>query len=677
MIRQPLPFLGIFVLFVLTLVPASAMRSSATHSPAPLPPTTTRPSHALPTSASTTPTYRMFEAVGHIGGDYLSDVAVAGTYAYAANEVEFTVFDVADPAQIRRIGYTILPSSVTRVLVDGNYAYVLAKGLWIIDIRDPMRPTKVGHVPGLMRDVVVRGNYAYAISDRLQVINLTDRAFPREVNSLDGQGLDVTLDGNKLYVPFRDKGTDGKGTTGFRILDLADPARPQVLGSYTVSGGFYVSSIVVSGNIAYFTFYFAGAYVPAVAYMHIIDVANPTTPKLLGEQAPTGQVIAGQYRYRVSLSPVGPATLHIADIRQPLAPVEVATLTLGEIDYTASITVHGAVGYIAAGQTGLLIVDLANPAAPVLVGRSTPVSEPLIQSDFAVAGTYAYMTTDLGLQVIDLSRPSLPTPVASIPGHFDKIVVANQYAYVADSGTALPNAHVLHVFDISNPAAPVEVGSIGELNIGSLAVAGTTVYIGWSDLTILDVSNPAMPRIRSQLDLPEFQFPNDIAVAGKYAYLSGDSGFRVVDVANPDAPTLAGSLQSQGFEYRHGIAVDGVHAYAGKKIINISDPQHPVVVGQLPEGYIWDIAAADGYAYLMVFHSDQIKLQVLDTSNPAAPVEVGAYFFPGHWGRSKSVQVVGDTIYSLIPRGGLFILRDLPGPVQRSLLPLTTNVGPN
>ena len=67
----------------------------------------------------------------------------------------------------------------------------------------------------------------------------------------------------------------------------------------------------------------------------------------------------------------------------------------------------------------------------------------------AVAGSYAYVADGgLGLQVIDVSNPALPTIVgfAMTQGGAVGVAVAGSYAYVAVDGGGIG----LEVFDVSN-----------------------------------------------------------------------------------------------------------------------------------------------------------------------------------------------------------------------------------
>ena len=73
-----------------------------------------------------------------------------------------------------------------------------------------------------------------------------------------------------------------------------------------------------------------------------------------------------------------------------------------------------------------------------------------------VAGGYLYYGSGSVLKIAGLSDPAHPVPVGestALPDLVTDVAVSGGYAYVAD------HAAGLRVIDVSNPAAPFEVGS--------------------------------------------------------------------------------------------------------------------------------------------------------------------------------------------------------------------------
>jgi hypothetical protein len=61
--------------------------------------------------------------------------------------------------------------------------------------------------------------------------------------------------------------------------------------------------------------------------------------------------------------------------------------------------------YAAAGVDGLYIFDVTKPLAPVLTGS---LALPGMAQGVVVTGTHAFVSTDLALEIVDVSRPETP-----------------------------------------------------------------------------------------------------------------------------------------------------------------------------------------------------------------------------------------------------------------------------
>ncbi|MEJ2306570.1 MAG: hypothetical protein P8Y30_03330, partial [candidate division WOR-3 bacterium] len=88
--------------------------------------------------------------------------------------------------------------------------------------------------------------------------------------------------------------------------------------------------------------------------------------------------------------------------------------------------------YIAAGEAGLEIWDVANPLDIQKLGSCDTPGD---AEDVEVSGNYAYVADYTGgLRVIDVSTPSNPSEVGSFntPGRALGVAVSGDYAYVAD-----------------------------------------------------------------------------------------------------------------------------------------------------------------------------------------------------------------------------------------------------
>jgi hypothetical protein len=223
------------------------------------------------------------------------------------------------------------------------------------------------------------------------------------------------------------------------------------------------------------------------------------------------------------------------------------------------------------------------------------------------------------------------------------------------------------------------VGQIGGQS-RAVMIQENYAYLGVGPrLVVLDVSDPANPTVVGQTAvLPAIV--RGIYVARDYAYVADDwAGLRVVDVSDPTTPVEVGVYDTPGDAEsvyvtggpstgrrgepvepsgrRHAYVVDGF----GLRVVDVSDPAAPVGVGAYDTpGLALDVHVTDGpstgpstgsggtsgrrYAYV----SDWVSgLRVVDVSDPSTPVEVGAYDTPGF---ARGVYVAGG--YAYVADGG-------------------------
>jgi DNA-binding beta-propeller fold protein YncE len=165
-------------------------------------------------------------------------------------------------------------------------------------------------------------------------------------------------------------------------------------------------------------------------------------------------------------------------------------------------------------------------------------------TDLDVAGSLAYVTTEYGLTVVDISDPTAPVERGSCDDcgwMAAGVEVVGTLAYLAVNG------HALRVVDVYDPWLPYCVGSCEnwECDGRDVAVSGIHAYVAdrYFGLRVIDVSNPTLPvEIGS---VPLDGRPNGVDVAGNLVYVAcGDEGLYVVDAADPTAPEEIASFQT-------------------------------------------------------------------------------------------------------------------------------------
>jgi hypothetical protein len=248
-------------------------------------------------------------------------------------------------------------------------------------------------------------------------------------------------------------------------------------------------------------------------------------------------------------------------------------------------------GLLFAGETGNATVTVANNAVRATVQVSVTKFDPVAlawvdipgyANNVDVAGNYAYVAAgDQGLQVVDVADKQHPTVVAGLdtPGTSIDVRVVGSLAYVADGNSGL------QIIDIADPLHPQLRGTLDTPDIAQdLKVVGDTVYIadGNSGLIVVDASNPAQPALLGSLG--GLGTAKGVDADGNRAVVVSDRAAHVVNVENRAQPALLGSATGSGLEDSKDVAVRGDFAYiaaysSGWRVVDLSNPAAPTVVG--------------------------------------------------------------------------------------------------
>jgi hypothetical protein len=289
---------------------------------------------------------------------------------------------------------------------------------------------------------------------------------------------------------------------------------------------------------------------PARAEVVLTEVAHwGVEPDAVVGQA-LNVVVSGHYAYVAD----GAGGLQILDVSNPAAPILAGSLDTG--GFARGLAVAGGRAYLTDFYNGFLVVDVSNPSAPVRMGSVAAYGDKI-----AVVGHYAYVA-GYGLSIIDISNPSEPviTRRIDIGGWFYDIAVVGDYAYMltasADDVPLIPGG--LWIVDVSDPIVPKPLGRV--LSDASVAVPGANTYLTlWH--VIIDISNPILPALVGRLDLGG-KVARDIVVSAGYAYATVDGdGLRVFDISDPASPRLAGGFSTTAWP-SESLAVSDGYIYA-------------------------------------------------------------------------------------------------------------------
>jgi hypothetical protein len=250
------------------------------------------------------------------------------------------------------------------------------------------------------------------------------------------------------------------------------------------------------------------------------------------------------------------------------------------------------------------VVDIADPASMAVVSATSIVGFINYgQSGIRVQGQYVYLVSSTGasstnlLQIYDVSNPHAPVFVGSVqvPLYGFGLWVSGEYAYVI-SYVGVSSISTLDVVDISNPASPAIVGSTNTgtagLNVADIKVVGRYAYVagqsdGQSEMLVFDISNPASPYLLSSL--PVAHSPQGLDVEGNYLYetLYDQNSLNIYDVSNPSSLSQIGMASLIGTCKPQDVTVEGATAYvacyetSSVAVVDVSNPTSPTVDGYI------------------------------------------------------------------------------------------------
>ena len=446
-------------------------------------------------------------------------------------------------------------------------------------------------------------NWSSAISNAVTVA-APDYA-PHGVNasgSLGGRCSAVAVSGQTVYL--------GCGST-LEIWNIPVPFNPVRVGAIRLPG--LIENLAISGSTVYVA---AGA-----SGVHVIDVAAPASPAHIATFDTSGNA----RRLAVSGS-----TLFIADGLGGIRALDIAVPSVPAL-VGAHATAGAARSLVYAGPH-LIVLDmddglqiLTTASTPALVGENRLVTAGL--SLAGVAGAVIVSDANGGLFRIATTNPAAPSIAAQtrLPAAGQALAASGSALYVAAGAAGLLTVNPATLAVVATNAAGGEASDV--------ALGDSALYLaaGFGGCQIWDVSNPLAPALQGTLRTGVRAVDADMK--DSTLFVAGDeAGLQVHSLTNVAAPqwmaTVAGSTNPRC------LAVSGSLAYVaealgGLKIYSIANPASPSLVGTDPGSGLVTIRrlALSGSRLAM---TDGRQINLLDVSNPAAPVQLASNIPPGY-----------------------------------------------
>ena len=564
--------------------------------------------------------------------------------------------------------------------VQGDHAF-LGQGprFVVLDISEADQPVLLGQsevLPGVVQGIALRDNLAYVVYayGGMAVFDISSPQTPRRLSSLETAGCNgITLEGSQALLACN--------PAGFLVVDISDPHHPAILGESEQKGA--MVSIANRGDTSYVVDWTQQG-------LAIFDHSNPAAPRQVGlfnpSELSSASSSGGIFQSVRSCGEYLCLTdamngLVILDISRPEAPAVVSVFKAG---IPTGLAVDGDTVFVLDDMEGLLVIDISNPAEPALLGAlpgdsdgEEYMAQQTAERGMAFSGGNVFITdAAYGVDIVDVSSPSSPQRLARyhspVPWTLWDISVQDQTAYLVGINSGF------RVVDVSDPANMVELGfddsrkDLYSQSPTGLAVDGNYASISDSNYPfhVYDLSDPSEPdEVGAIYDAAAPDGAADIAVSGNTAYVSGSGakdafypgdGLWVIDISDPENPQEVKFLDLPNAGWQ--LAVSGSTLYAldaygangganpeeplSLRVIDISSPFNPVPGAVIPFPQrtpigmgSWDVQASQDRLYISL---SMMELKVFDISDPASPVDMGN--FPVYFSGGGKMAVEGGVL---------------------------------
>ncbi len=203
-------------------------------------------------------------------GPGITNVDVAGSYAYVANDSKNGQLQIIDISNINnpilKTTFNVVPSG-TDINTVGNKVFYYDKTAYLglkknnyaeffaVDVSNPISPYVKGsyETNATINSITISGDYAYIgtpNNEELTIVNTDSDSwnFMQRVTGIDtpggtGNGKSTEILGDKLYL--------GRtvGNIEFYVLDVSDSLHPKITGSYDLNSS--INDMVVVGKYAF------------------------------------------------------------------------------------------------------------------------------------------------------------------------------------------------------------------------------------------------------------------------------------------------------------------------------------------------------------------------------------------------------------------------------------------
>jgi len=511
-------------------------------------------------------------------------------YCFVAGSSGLRVVNIDNPFRPEVIDELNLAGDPRSLSFFGDSLVVLSDnfGIQVVDASDPSNLSLIGSKAidlNRMYNVTTNGEIAVVVTreDGFLVYDLSDPTAPDSLTQLtipiSGDNVyvfkDGILNGDLLYLAVEISGNPAGTAEGINVFDLSTPTSPQYVGDDADVYETFSDMHYADGKV------YATQWSSNSKGVHIIDVSNPANPHSIGHTLAwdfSRFAAVEQDRVYTAMGHTG-AWVHTFNETDGFAFYYGGYFALN----SWAVLAQNGIVHIASADDGYLIVDWDTSDDGTLIGQVVPGTCRAVR----VIGDKAYLAVyRTGLVTVDISNPADPT-------------VLDESEPLPDDPPGTPQAHEAIALDIQGNLVAVaervqglqlsQVDSQGNISLlGSFKAAGRVLdvklngdlaYLCCEDsrLRVLDISDPANP---SELLAIVAGQPRGCWIDGDYLHVAaGGTGLITFSITDPDSPVEVCRYNSTGdamaVTVRDNIVF--VSDYSGLLALSFS-PDTPVAV---------------------------------------------------------------------------------------------------
>lgn len=531
---------------------------------------------------------------------FIHDVKVRGHIAYLAADIGglvlVNVTNPNNPTTIYNYTERISPSSsIQRVLLDGNFAYVQEinnSQYWLrildISMTMPINITRFRGNRAMWDTMQIVGDYLYTQTEptaipKLQVYDISGQ-LPRL--SLIGE-IFTTDHINDFYL---ENDICYAAGSGVKIFDFNNPQAPKQLASW---GNRKVDVLTFRDQLIYLSQLEDGK-----SCFMILNATNPEAPVEAGKYIGTPIIstndvyISGNFvifAKNLNSSWSSLDVFKIGEIINPNINLQwFETSNFNSFGTTTDVLRHGSLMFIAENDEYVHIIDVNNLKNPVYLTSYANSSimwyATAVEGDcLYLGGKYKSPNNNATLHIVNISIPTNPELIkaVNIPSGGNSIRdiwLDGKTAYLAVENWGLQAINISNIENIN------QLGQFDTTNAQKVVLDGDIAYVcdPVDGLYLLNATDPSNLVNISLVSTPGSA--NDIWIKGNIAYLAdsriglSNSSFLILNVSNPSSvsqitsyPLNATLIEFFGNNFAYLVTQKPDHLY----ILNLTSPSSP------------------------------------------------------------------------------------------------------